>query len=143
MRQLKTMSLMVGAMLLTACASSSHVVTGEQRVAIAPEEVTVYSQAPELRYEIIGTVSASSSKGLSQQGRLDAAKQELVEEAAKLGANGVIVNGLNDSGGVSTGISTGLSGGSGGFSTGLGTSITIHSADVKGQAIYVYGAGDK
>ena len=143
MNRMKILGGISVALMLSACATSSHVVTGTEREPIDPSAVTVYSEAPSQEYEVVATVSASSSRGLSQQGRVDAATQELIEEAAKLGANGVIIKGANDTGGVSTGISTGISGGSRGFSSGLGTSFTIHSADMKGQAIYVYGATDK
>ena len=143
MSKMKISSSICAAFVLSACASSSHVVTGTERPAVDPTEVTVYSEAPSEEYEVIATVTASSSRGLSQQGRVDAATEELVEEASKLGANGVIIKGANGTGGVSTGISTGISGGSRGFSSGLGTSFTIHSADLAGTAIYVSKPGVK
>ncbi|MCO4787023.1 MAG: hypothetical protein KC467_13995, partial [Marinomonas atlantica] len=110
-----------------------------QRPAIDVRVVKVYSEAPTTEYEVIGSIEASSSRGMTQQGRMDSAIEALKEEAAEIGANGVIISNLpNPSGGVSTQISTGISGGSRGFSSGLGTGITIHPAEIKGTAVYVF-----
>ncbi|WP_067218574.1 hypothetical protein ACPUEK_11385 [Marinomonas gallaica] len=135
----KGLSLCASAILLTACASGSHVVTGTQRAAIDVEVVKVYSEAPKTEYEVVGSIEASSSRGMTQQGRMDSAIEALKEEAAEIGANGIIVSNFpNHSGGISTQVSTGISGGSRGFSSGLGTGITIHPAAVKGTAVYVF-----
>lgn len=123
---------------LTACASGSHVLTGAPRPAIDPSLVKVYSQAPNQPYDVIANLQASSSRGLSQQGRMDSAVASLKSEAAKLGANGVIINNYpNNSGGVTTHISTDISSGSRGIATGVGTGFTINPASIKGIAIYV------
>lgn len=138
MTLLKWLGIGISAVWLTACASGSHVVTGVPRPAIDPAFVKVYSQAPSQPYEVIASLQASSSRGLSQQGRMDSAVASLKSEAAKLGANGVIIHNYpNDSGGVSTHISTGISGGSRGIYTGVGTGFTINPASLKGTAIYV------
>ena len=138
MTGLKGLGLSVLVVVLTACASGSHVLTGTPRDAIEPSQVKVYSQAPSQAYDTIASVQASSSQGVSQQGRMDSAVEELKIEAAKLGANGVIISHYpNNSGGVSTQISTGIFGGSRGISTGVGTGFTINPATVKGTAIYV------
>lgn len=135
---LKTLSWVAVCGVLTACASGSHVLTGSKYPATNSSQVAVYSSAPRQPYEVIGEVNASSSLGFTQQGRLDSALETLREEAAKLGANGIIVpNAANGSGGVSTRISTGISGGTHGVRTGLGTGITIHPANVRGTAILV------
>lgn len=72
------------------CASGTVLVTGTQRTAITPEEVTIYSELPE-NYEVIGIVSSSSDWGWTQQGSLNYAIQELKKQAAKIGTNGIVL----------------------------------------------------
>lgn len=128
--------------LLTACASGSHIITGVQRPAIDPQLVKVFSKAPSQSYEIIGTVEATSSRGVTQQERLASAVATLKNEAAELGANGVIVNNLenNQTGGVTPRTRIGISTGTGGFRTGVSTGIIVNPASVTGTAIYLLGA---
>lgn len=94
-----------GAALLVACASSS-VVVGKVRPAISPDQVKLYLSPP-ARYEEIALLDASSkaSFALSDQAKMDVVVQRLKEEAAKIGANGVLLKGSGDIsvGGVSTG----------------------------------------
>ncbi|MBM6550043.1 hypothetical protein [Marinomonas ostreistagni] len=138
MKQRKPLIAVLTALALTGCASGSHVLTGQQRPAIDATQVAVYSQPPQQNYEVVARVEASSSRGVTQQGRMDSALNTLKEEAAELGANGVIVPDLaRRGGGVSTQVSTGISGGSGGLRSGLGTGFTINPASIHGTAIFV------
>lgn len=124
--------------LLTACASGSHVLTGIERSAIDPKFVQVFSQEPKIDYEVVASLEATSFLGMTQQGRVDSALQAIKEEAAELGANGIIIsNTPNKTGGISTNVSTGISTGTNGFRSGLGTGLTIHPALIKATAIYV------
>ena len=75
---------------LGACASGSAIVTGAVRAPIKPEQVSIYLEPP-AEFETIGLVNASSSSGWTEQGSVDYAIQELKEQAAKLGANGVLL----------------------------------------------------
>lgn len=75
---------------LVGCASGSTIVTGTTRAPIAPELVKVYLEPPP-QFEVIGVVSASSDAGWTEQGSLDYAVEELKKQAAKLGANGVLL----------------------------------------------------
>ncbi len=77
-------------LLSISCASGTALVTGTKRDAITPDEVTIYSELPE-NYEIIGIVSASSAWGWSQQDSLNYAIHELKKQAAKIGANGIVL----------------------------------------------------
>jgi hypothetical protein len=78
------------AFLLMACASGSAIVTGTTRPATDPESVKLYLKEPQ-KYEIIGLVEASSDAGWTEQGAQDYAVAELKNQAAKLGANGVLL----------------------------------------------------
>ena len=103
-------------LLLAGCASGSSIVVGEVREAIDPNQVKLYLEVPE-SYKIIGIVTASSDAGWTEQDSVDYAVKELKNQAAKLGANGVIIE-----------------------STGEQNSTTIGGYDKKsvtGKAIYV------
>lgn len=75
---------------IAACASGSAIVTGSTRSPVAQEQVKIYLEPP-TEYEVIGLVSASSDAGWTEQGSLDYAIAELKKQAAKLGANGVLL----------------------------------------------------
>jgi hypothetical protein len=75
---------------IAACASGSAIVTGNTRPPIPLEQVKIYLEPP-AEFEIIGLVSASSDAGWTAQGSLDYAVKELKKQAAKLGANGVLL----------------------------------------------------
>ncbi|EGR0059039.1 hypothetical protein [Vibrio vulnificus] len=75
---------------LNACASGSAIVTGVKRPALDFNQVRLYLEAPE-QYETIGIVKASSDAGITQQASQDYAVEELKKQAAKIGANGVIL----------------------------------------------------
>ncbi|MBR3568613.1 MAG: hypothetical protein IKN94_10115 [Salinivirgaceae bacterium] len=107
---------------LLSCASGSVLVTGKQREATYPENVIIYSEAPS-NYEVIGIVTASSDMGWTEQGDLNYAIEELKKQAAKVGANGIILESLNtvNSGGIMTN----------------GVYIPVTAKSVSGKAIYV------
>ena len=80
------------AIALSACASSSAILVGKARPAIAPSDVKIYLDAPK-SYERIALLEASSkaSMTITDQGKTDKMIERLKIEAAKLGANGVLL----------------------------------------------------
>jgi hypothetical protein len=74
------------------CATGSAVVTGEARLPIDPSQVKLYLDPPP-EYETIGLVESSSDVEFSSQAAMDRATNELKEQAAKIGANGVVLLG--------------------------------------------------
>ena len=112
------------AMLIFSCASGTALVTGTQRPATTADKVVVYTEPPK-DYEVIGIVTASSDAGWTEQGDLDYAMAELKKQAAKIGANGVILQSISTSN-------------SGGAFVG---SVWVNSTakNVSGTAIYVQG----
>jgi len=114
------------AALLAGCASGSAIVTGTARAPIAAGQVKLYTDAPR-RYDTIGIVRASSDAGWTAQGSQDYAIRELKEQAAKLGANGVLI--------VSTGER--LSGLAGGSIGNLALIFPTTARTVEGRAIHV------
>ncbi len=123
---MKIATLIISVFMLISCASGTAIVTGTTRTAINPENVKLYLEPPPA-YEVIALVKASSDAGWTAQGSQDYAVQELKNQAAKLGANGVLLG--------STGTKT--SGLVGGYGTGSTYVIPVESEVVSGQAIYV------
>jgi len=107
-------------LLLGACASGSAIVTGNPRAPIAPEQVKIYLEPP-ADLEVIGLVNASSDAGWTEQGSQDYVIEELKKQAAKLGANGVLL--------VTSGEKT----------TGYFRTVPITAKTVQGKAIFVKG----
>ncbi len=80
---------------LFGCATGSSIVTGKVRPAISPSEVKIYLDPPS-QYETIGLVEASSDVEFSTQAAQDRAINELKAQAAKIGANGVLLLNTGD-----------------------------------------------
>ncbi|MDE6349967.1 MAG: DUF4156 domain-containing protein [Treponemataceae bacterium] len=80
-------------------ASGTYLITGTRRKAIDADTVMLYAAFPK-QYEIIGIVTATSTTGWTEQSKVDRAVAELKRQAAKIGANGVVVE---DMGEISTG----------------------------------------
>jgi hypothetical protein len=128
------------AMGLAACAPSSHILVGTARPPISPSDVKIYLQPPPAFEQIaILNASANSMFGTGGQGSVDKVIQRLKEQAAKLGANGIILEGMSDR---QTGS---LGGGSGSTSyssnsavgVGAGASLGIFKKTGEARAIFV------
>jgi hypothetical protein len=87
-----------GASVLTACTTSSHVLLGETRPAGSPSDVTIYLEPVRRPYAKIALVDASSSHSWvwSAAGKADVVLARLKVEAAKLGANGILLEEITD-----------------------------------------------
>jgi len=130
----------LAAALLAACASS-HVMIGKARPPISPDEVQIYTRPPTVPYEEIARLQTSSQGSFSftAQAKTDAVIKRLKMEAAKLGANGVLLEGIGDqpSGFIGTGGgSTSYSGG-GSVGGGVGIGVGLTKKVGGGVAIYV------
>ena len=101
-----TKLLLISAFLLSifGCTPSSHIVVGQTREPISPDKVKLYTTPPE-KYEEVAIVDASShaSWAVTDQGKIEVAIQRIKEEAATLGANGILI-GVSGTGNLSTGI---------------------------------------
>jgi hypothetical protein len=139
---------LAAAFFLGGCASSSHTIVGRVRPPIDPGDVEIFTSPPR-RYEEIALLDASSAGGFGRasEAGTDEAIYRMKEEAARLGANGVLLTGIADKYGGSLGIGIGgfgVSGGrrhvtAGGGSVGFGGPIVQRG--VQGVAIYVPGRG--
>ena len=125
---------------LSACATS-HVMIGHTRPPIAPEQVTIYFHPPQTKYEEVAMIDTSSKGGfgITAQGKTDVVIRRLKEEAAKLGANGVILQGVGDvsGGSVSTGFGQASVSGNHAYGTGIGVSGNVMHKAGNGVAIDV------
>ena len=126
---------------LAACAPSSHVLVGQVRPPITPDQVTIYSHPPATPYDEIAVLDANSKSafGTGGQKSVDKVIDRLKIEAAKLGANGVILEGFSDSetGSVGTGVGSDSYGNHSAVGVGLGGSLGIYKKTGHGDAIYV------
>lgn len=121
--------------LLAGCASTHRVILSPPRPAIAVEQVKVYHVAPK-RFEEIARLESSSAIGFGTPGQTDAAIERLRREAAKLGANGVLLLGVGSvAPPVSVGVGTGVHRSHVGVYGGFGIPTTQRQA--VGVAIHV------
>lgn len=140
MPTLRPVLIALAALVLSACASSA-LVTGTPRPPISPSEVRLYYAPPPGGFEEIALLDTKSgSFTYGEQNKLNSVVAKLREEAAKLGANGVLFGGTANGGGgtgLSVGAGGGRIGGSGFSSGGIGVNISPTQKFARGTAIYV------
>lgn len=128
------------ALVLAACSTSSHVLVGTPRPPIPPDSVRIYTQPPP-RYEQIAHLDATSqgSFAITSQQNMDKAVSRLREEAARLGANGILLQGVQDqqTGAIGVGGGNTSFGGNSATGVGVGGSFGISNKAITGLAIYV------
>ncbi len=96
MKYIPTILILLGcSVLLAGCNTTSHVTVGRTRPAILESQVKIYIRPP-AKYEEIAILDTNSlwSFRFTQQGHMDAAINRLKGQAAKLGANGVLLSGV-------------------------------------------------
>lgn len=127
MISIRTMAALLVCLAISGCtdAEGTSVVTGQKRPAISPEQVQLYSEAPQVPYETIALVNARSASGWTDQGSINYAIAELKNQAAAVGANGVILGQPSTQ--------------TGGFVMIDGIAYPYDQKTVAGKAIYVSG----
>lgn len=130
---------LAGTALLCACVSS-HVLVGTPRPPIAPAQVKVYLHPPK-KYEEIAVLDTSSRESLAitAQGKTDKVIERLKNEAAKLGANGILLQGIGDqqTGSLGGGVGSASASGNSATGVGVGSSFAITQKAGSGLAIFV------
>jgi len=125
---------------LGACASSGPVMLGAARPAIAPDQVKVYWSPPPA-FDPIADLTASSKSVLTPGGtpQMDKVIARLKEQAAKLGANGVILEGFSDAQTASLGTGVGSESYSRNTAVGVGVggSFGVFKKTGRARAIFV------
>ena len=92
---MKLISAVLMSAFLFGCASGTVLLTAPPRNPIDVAQVKIYREAPEA-YEVIGMVEAFSEAGTSKEQTQGFALVELKKQAAKIGANGVIINSIDE-----------------------------------------------
>jgi uncharacterized protein YbjQ (UPF0145 family) len=143
MANMKLRTLLMGlslAALAGACAPSSQVLVGTVRAPVAVAGVKIYSHAP-AQFEEIAILNASSKSVFAPGGQaaIDKVVERLKQQAAKLGANGVILEGFSDreTGSLGTGVGSSSYSRNSSVGVGVGGSLGIFSKTGSGRAIYV------
>lgn len=126
MRFFRIITIIFWLVVLAGCATGSVIITGNVRSAIDPLEVKIYLELPS-QYETIGIVEASSDVEFSSQAAQDRVINELKNQAAKIGANGVLLINVGNQSGGTTGF----------YSGGVFYASSSETKTAHGQAIYV------
>lgn len=116
----------------------SHVVVGTSRPAITPESVRVYLRPP-AKFEEVAILNADSRNAFaSDQSLADSAMQRMKVEAAKLGANGILLQGVGEKqvGAVGQGFGSATYNNGYAFGTGATVSTPIIAKTASGIAIW-------
>jgi hypothetical protein len=125
---------------VTGCASQSHVIVGTVRTPIAVEQVKIYLSPPK-KFEQVAILDASSrgSFAFTDQQKMDTAILGLKSQAAKIGANGILLQSAGDqsAGAVATGFGSSTTAGHNAFGTGFGVATNVFIKSATGTAIYV------
>jgi hypothetical protein len=110
---------------------------GHARPPISPDKVQIYLHPPANKYSEIALLDTSSkgSFAITAQGKTNVVMDRLKAEAAKLGANGILLEGVGDQAGGSVG--TGYATASGHSAIGFGSAATVYHKKGGGLAIYV------
>lgn len=85
---------------LAACATGSAIATGQARAPSVAASVRIYASAP-AGSDIVGIVTSTAPRSWTAQGTQDNALEELRAQAAKIGANGLVVTNVAE---VATGL---------------------------------------
>ncbi len=113
-------------LIIFGCVTGSAIVTGKARPAIKASFVKIYIDPPH-KYETLGIVEASSDIELSSQAAQDRVIVELKRQAARIGANGIILLSTGEKRGDMVGF----------YSGNLFIAGTEETKTAKGKAIYV------
>ncbi len=127
-------ALLATALVLGGCASTQKVMLGQSRPALSPAQVQVYQTAPR-RYEEIARLESTSAVGFGTQGQTNASIDRLVSEAAALGANGVLLLGVDT---VGSPVSLGVGGGSYGRRSGVSVGAGVPTAQRRAAGIAIH-----
>ena len=128
------------ALAAAACATDTVVITGKARPPISPADVKIYSQPPAV-FEEIAILNASKNSAFTTGGQktVDKVIAGLKEQAAKVGANGVILQGFSDrqTGSVGSGVGSSSVSSNSAVGVGVGGSLGIYKKTGHGVAIFV------
>jgi hypothetical protein len=124
---------------LAGCASSYQLI-GQVRPPIPPDQVQLYLEPPKREYQQIAIIKTSSKRSFSfsSQGKAEVVVKRLKAQAAKLGANGVLLKQITDEAEetVSAGLGSSYEGARGTIDVGASASALLMKR--YGHAIAIY-----
>jgi hypothetical protein len=131
--------------IMTGCVTShdlrSHELIGNARAPIAPDSVQLFLEPPARRYEPIAVLRSSSRRSWSftSQSKADVVVRRLKEEAASLGANGLLLDEIVQRPGANVGarVGTNYVGSRGTAEFGVGIAMPTEQRYGSGIAIYL------
>ena len=129
---------------LAGCISSrdlrSHELLGDARPALPADAVQLYLEPPSRRYVEIAVLHSSSRRSWSfgAQSKADVVVRRLKEEAASLGANGVLLQEIADRPGTAVGTDLGTNYMGPRGTADLGISVSVLTLQRYGSAIAIY-----
>jgi len=139
LRAVRLTAIALSMALIAACAPT-ELLTGTARAPISSADVVVYSVAP-AKFEPIAVIRASSRSLIAAGGvgAIDRVVQRLKEHAARLGANGLILDDLDEQDSLSLGAGAGSDTytHNGFISLSVGTWFGLFKKTGTGRAIYV------
>ena len=94
----RLLALVMATIFFAGCAvtNETSLVVGKARPAISPDQVKIYTKPP-AKYEDVAMVSADAAHDfMSKQDLLDKSVAMIKAQAAKVGANGVLIENLGD-----------------------------------------------
>jgi hypothetical protein len=120
---------------------TSHVMVGQARPPITADQVRILSRAPAAKYEEIAIIETSSrnSFAVTSQAKRDKVIARLKKAAAKLGANGLLLQDFDyrPAGSVETGIGAAASSGVH-ASLGIGFDVSGVMSQKSGNGLAIY-----
>ena len=123
--------------------NGTSIVTGGKRPPTSPDEIRIYREAPPEYQELAIVASSAGHDFRSREGLLKSAFVRLREEAAKVGANGVLLIEIDerDAPTVTTAYGAAYASGTGGSASATGTGVAVSRGDsythLRGVAVYV------
>jgi hypothetical protein len=137
---MRLLTILVVFCLLQACASSKPVMLGPARPPISPDQVKIYWSPPPT-FEPVADLNASSHTVFKPGGQqaMDKVIAELKVEAAKLGANGLMLEGFSDAqtGSVGTGVGSQSYSGNTAVGVSAGGAFGVFKKTGRARAIFV------
>lgn len=136
---MKLVALCAAVALLAGCAIThqTSMLVGTPRAATRPDQVRLYTTPPR-RYEEIAIVQADAAHDfMEKQALLDTALMNAKREAARVGANGILLDGAGDFETGSSGVMIMQAPRRGGMAFGTASSVTRTGKQIAGKAIYV------
>jgi hypothetical protein len=123
------------------CAATHIAALGQPRAAISAEQVQIYLRPPASKYQHIADVSASSTGSFkfTSAAKMEVVIDRLKHQAAKLGANGLLLHGVGNqsAGSAAASVNTEPNNLQSSYALGFGASTFFFRKVGDAEAIYV------